>query len=124
MIQATRRIADPVWDAPQPALLCQIFGDCAHEGVEPAVACQFRLPLDRSVAISVGSRQIESIDELSQHNVPWRASLNRFNRLSEGIWAHRPLPCDSCSSAELLLLWTSRALREVSTEQSYRILCR
>src|SRR5262249_25333654 len=97
-IETARRMANPMRNTPQSALLGQILSDCAYEGVKPTVAGQFRLALDRGKAILNGFRQVERIDEFGQDDIARRTSLNAFDRFSQGIWAHRPLPCDSCSS--------------------------
>ena len=43
-------------NSPYSTLLGQIFGDSTYEGVEPVVTGQFRLFLDRRVAIPIGLR--------------------------------------------------------------------
>jgi hypothetical protein len=53
----------------EPALLGQIFGDRANKRIKPDIAGQFRLALDRSVAILVVCRQIERVDEFSENDI-------------------------------------------------------
>src|ERR1700676_3296537 len=97
--QAARRIRNPVRDAPKPTLLRQIFRDRADQRVKPFVAGQFWLALDRGIAVPIGTCRFERVNKFSQDDVPGRTGLNRFNRLSEGIWAHLLPLRDSCASA-------------------------
>src|SRR3954447_26758206 len=99
LFQTARRIADPMRNSPQSALLGKIFGDSTYEGVELVVTGQFRLFLDRRVAILIGFRRVESIHEFGQYRIARRTGLNGLDGFSEGIRAHRPLPRDSCASA-------------------------
>src|SRR6185437_16554308 len=87
-------------NAAQPALFCEIFGDRTHQRIQLAIAGQLRLALDRGIAIPIGFGQVKGVDEFGKDNVACRAALYPFNGLSEGIWAHRLLPCDSCCATE------------------------
>src|SRR6185437_923245 len=86
-------------NAAQPALFCEIFGDRTHQRIQLAIAGQLRLALDRGIAIPIGFGQIKRVDEFGKGNVARSAALYPFNGLSEGIWAHRLLPCDSCCAS-------------------------
>src|SRR6266481_5958205 len=117
--QTACRTGNPVWDPAEPTLLCQIFGDGADKRIKPDVTSQFRLALDRRIAVIVGFCQIERVNELGELDVLRRTGLNPFNRFSEGIWAHRFLLATHVLQQKSLLFGRSSTYREVSAKQGY-----
>ena len=64
----------------------------ADKRIKLGIAGQFRLALDRRIAIPIGFRQIEGVNEFGEFDVLRRPCLDPFNRFSKGIWAHLILP--------------------------------
>jgi hypothetical protein len=49
--------------ATEPPLLGEVLGGRTHKGVKALVARQFRLALNRGIAVLIGFRQIENVNE-------------------------------------------------------------
>src|SRR5450631_1745922 len=99
--QPARRVGSPGWNAAEPTLLSQIFGDGANQRIQPRIAGQFGLTLDQGIAIPVALCQIERVNPFGKDDILRRSGLNMLNRLSEGIWVHRSVPRDSYSAIEI-----------------------
>ena len=66
-----RRAGSETQCGTRPSRRCfaKIFGDGPDERIKPDVAGQFRLPLDRRIAIPIGFCQVERVHELGEFDV-------------------------------------------------------
>src|SRR5579864_1206452 len=98
LLQPAGRIADPGGNTTEAPLLGEVLGNRANECVQPSVAGQDRLLLDRREARRGRWGEIERIDKFAEGNIAWRPRLDSLDRFSEGIWVHRLFPPGSWSS--------------------------